>query len=41
VRQDLEEAGRRAVALLLGESDAAPSVHPELIERASTAEPRE
>jgi DNA-binding LacI/PurR family transcriptional regulator len=40
VRQDLAEAGRRAVALLLGESDAAPSVHPELIVRASTAKPR-
>ncbi|WEO79216.1 LacI family DNA-binding transcriptional regulator [Cryobacterium sp. SO2] len=40
VRQDLAEAGRRAVALLLGESDAAPSVHPELIVRASTAPPR-
>ena len=37
VRQDLAEAGRRAVALLLGESDAAPSVQPELIVRASTA----
>ncbi|MCU1445688.1 LacI family DNA-binding transcriptional regulator [Cryobacterium sp.] len=40
VRQDLAEAGRRAVALLLGESDAAPSVQPELIVRASTAPPR-
>jgi DNA-binding LacI/PurR family transcriptional regulator len=40
VRQDLAEAGRRAVALLLGESDAVPSVHPELIVRASTAPPR-
>jgi DNA-binding LacI/PurR family transcriptional regulator len=39
VRQDLAEAGRRAVALLLGESDAAPSVHPELIVRQSTAPP--
>jgi len=39
VRQDLAEAGRRAVALLLGESDAAPSVRPELIVRASTAPP--
>ncbi|RFA10350.1 LacI family transcriptional regulator [Subtercola boreus] len=37
VRQDLAEAGRRAVALLLGESEALPSVHPELIVRASTA----
>jgi DNA-binding LacI/PurR family transcriptional regulator len=41
VRQDLTEAGRRAVALLLGESDVVPSVHPELIIRASTAQPRE
>ena len=40
VRQDLAEAGRRAVALLLGESDAAPSVQPQLIVRASTAPPR-
>jgi len=40
VRQDLAEAGRRAVALLLGESDVAPSVQPELILRASTAPPR-
>jgi DNA-binding LacI/PurR family transcriptional regulator len=40
VRQDLAEAGRRAVALLLGESDAAPSVRPQLIVRASTAPPR-
>jgi DNA-binding LacI/PurR family transcriptional regulator len=39
VRQDLDEAGRRAVAMLLGESDAAPSVHPQLIVRASTARP--
>jgi DNA-binding LacI/PurR family transcriptional regulator len=41
VRQDLAEAGRRAVALLLGESDAVPSVHPQLVVRASTAPPRE
>lgn len=40
VRQDLALAGRRAVALLLGESDAVPSVHPQLIIRASTAPPR-
>lgn len=40
VRQDLAESGRRAVALLLGESDAAPSVQPQLIVRASTAPPR-
>lgn len=39
VRQDLDEAGRRAVAMLLGESDATPSVHPQLIVRASTARP--
>jgi DNA-binding LacI/PurR family transcriptional regulator len=40
VRQDLAEAGRRAVALLLGESDAAPSVQPQLVVRESTAPPR-
>jgi DNA-binding LacI/PurR family transcriptional regulator len=39
VRQDLAEAGRRAVALLLSESDAAPSVHPQLVVRNSTAAP--
>lgn len=39
VRQDLAEAGRRAVAQLLGESDVAPSVRPQLIVRASTAVP--
>ncbi|WP_172582437.1 LacI family DNA-binding transcriptional regulator [Subtercola boreus] len=37
VRQDLAGAGRRAVALLLGESGIRPSVQPELIVRASTA----
>jgi DNA-binding LacI/PurR family transcriptional regulator len=40
VRQDLAEAGRRAVALLLGESDAVPSVQPQLVVRDSTAPPR-
>ncbi|QWT23959.1 LacI family DNA-binding transcriptional regulator [Subtercola sp. PAMC28395] len=38
IRQDLAEAGRQSVALLLGETDVLPSVHPELIVRASTAE---
>jgi len=41
VRQDLAEAGRRAVALLLGEADVRPVVDPELIERASTGAPPE
>ncbi|TFB98837.1 MULTISPECIES: LacI family DNA-binding transcriptional regulator [Cryobacterium] len=41
VRQDLAEAGRRAVALLLGEADVRPAVGPELIERASTGAPPE
>lgn len=39
VRQDFAEAGRRAVALLLGESSVPPSVHPELVVRRSTAAP--
>jgi len=39
VRQDFSEAGRRAVALLLGESEVAPSVEPVLIVRDSTAPP--
>jgi len=37
VRQDLAEAGRRAVALLLGESTDSPTVLPELIIRSSTS----
>ena len=37
VRQDLVEAGRRAVALLLDESDDSPTVRPQLVLRASTA----
>ena len=39
VRQDLIEAGRRALALLLGDGDVRPAVGPELIVRASTAAP--
>jgi len=39
VRQDFAEAGRRAVALLLGESSVPPSVEPELVVRRSTAAP--
>ena len=39
VRQDLVEAGRRALALLLGDENVHPAVDPELIVRASTAAP--
>ncbi|MGA1838496.1 LacI family DNA-binding transcriptional regulator [Herbiconiux sp. 11R-BC] len=39
VRQDFAEAGRRALALLLDGADAAPSVEPVLVMRASTAAP--
>ncbi len=39
VRQDFAEAGRRALALLLDGADAAPSVEPVLVVRASTAAP--
>ncbi|MCS5718561.1 LacI family DNA-binding transcriptional regulator [Herbiconiux sp. CPCC 205763] len=39
VRQDFAEAGRRCVALLLGEQPAPPSALPMLVTRASTAPP--
>jgi len=38
IRQDFAEAGRRAVALLLHESELPPSVQPQLVVRASTAQ---
>jgi len=38
IRQDFAESGRRAVALLLHESELSPSVQPQLVVRASTAQ---